>query len=242
MPAESSTSATAGPLHGVRALLLDAMGTLVRLEPPAPALRQELATRFGLAVSDEQAGSALAAEIAYYRAHLQDGRDQPSLLALRGRCAEVLRAALPGGRALAAIDQDELTEALLASLRFSAFDDAPPALEAARDRGLRLVVASNWDVSLPEVLRRIGLLDRLDGVVVSAEIGARKPDPRVFIEALRRAGVAPGEAVHVGDDELEDVQGAQAAGVRAILLARDGRPGPPGVPTIASLADLCPEP
>jgi putative hydrolase of the HAD superfamily len=221
-----------------RALLLDALGTLVRLEPPAPALRAELAARFGVAVSAEQAGRALAAEIAYYREHLQDGRDEASLRALRGRCAEVLRAALPGSRALAATRPDELTEALLASLRFSAFEDAGPALQAARERGLRLVVASNWDVSLPEVLRRVGLLDRLDGVVTSAGVGARKPDPRVFVEALHRAGVAPAEAVHVGDSPAEDVEGARAAGVRPVLLARDRRPGPAGVPTIASLAEL----
>ncbi len=221
-----------------RALLLDAMGTLIRLRAPAPALRGELAARFGVSVSEEQAGLALAAEIAYYREHLQDGRDEPSLRALRGRCAEVLRAALPGSAALAAIDPDALTDALLASLRFGAFDDALPALRAARQRGLRLVVASNWDVSLPEVLGRVGLLDRLDGVVTSAEVGARKPDPRVFVEALRRAGVAAGDALHVGDSPLEDVAGARAAGVTPILLARASRPGPAGVQTIASLAEL----
>ncbi len=221
-----------------RALLLDGMGTLVRLQPPAPALRVELAERFGVRVSEEQAGVALGAEIAYYREHLQDGRDEPSLHALRVRCAEVLRAALPGSEAVAAIDSDELAQALLAALRFSAFEDAAPALEAARERGLRLVVASNWDVSLPEVLARVGLLDRLDGVLTSAEVGAGKPDPRVFVQALRLAGVAAAQALHVGDSELEDVAGARAAGVAPVLLARDGRPGPPGVPTIASLAEL----
>ena len=104
--------------------------------------------------------------------------------------------------------------------------------------GCGLIVVSNWDVSLPEVLGRVGLLDRLDGVVTSAAVGARKPDPRVFVEALRRAGVAAADALHVGDSPVEDVEGARAAGVAAVLLARDGRPGPPGVPTIASLAEL----
>jgi putative hydrolase of the HAD superfamily len=229
-----SSSAPVAP----RALLLDALGTLVRLAPPAPALRDELRRRFGVAVSPAQAEHAVAAEIAYYRRHLNQARDETSLSALRRRCAEVLRAALPSDDDVAAIDPGQLTEALLAALRFSAFPDAPPALAAARSRGLRLVVASNWDVSLPEVLGRVGLLDHLDGVVTSAEVGASKPDPRVFVEALRRAGVAPDEAVHVGDDQRADVEGARAAGVRALLLSRDRRPGPPGVPTIASLAEL----
>lgn len=221
-----------------RALLLDALGTLVRLESPAPALRAELDRRFGVAVSEEQASLALSAEISYYREHLQEGRDEASLLVLRRRCAEVLRSSLPSSGVIGAIDPDEMTQVLLASLRFSAFDDALPALQAARQRGLRLVVASNWDVSLPEVLGRVGLLDRLDGVVTSAEVGARKPDRRVFDEALRRAGVGPADALHVGDSPLEDVEGARGAGVPVVLLARDRRPGPPGVPTIASLAEL----
>ncbi len=221
-----------------RALLLDALGTLVRLDPPAPALRAELDRRFGVAVSEEQASLALSAEISYYRDHLQEGRDEASLLALRERCAEVLHASLPSSRAIAAIGRDEMTQLLLASLRFSAFDDALPALQAAHRRGWRLVVVSNWDVSLPEVLQGVGLLDRLDGVVTSAEVGARKPDRRVFVEALRRAGVGPDDAVHVGDSPLEDIVGARSAGVRAVLLARDRRAGPPGVPTIASLAEL----
>jgi putative hydrolase of the HAD superfamily len=79
----------------MRAVLLDALGTLVRLEPPAPRLRRELASRFGLRVSEAEAELAIAAEIAYYRAHLDEGRDLSSVAALRVRCAEALAAALP---------------------------------------------------------------------------------------------------------------------------------------------------
>ena len=79
-----------------RALLLDALGTIVWLAAPAPALRTELATRFGVEVSEPEALQALSAEIAYYRAHLDQGRDPISLAALRQSCAEVLRAALSG--------------------------------------------------------------------------------------------------------------------------------------------------
>ncbi len=81
------------------AILLDALGTLVALEPPAPRLRAELAQRFGLEVSEEEAARAIAAEIAYYRAHLDEGRDEAeSARRSAGACAEVLRSALPGER------------------------------------------------------------------------------------------------------------------------------------------------
>src|SRR5450755_93983 len=81
---------------GPRTLLLDALGTLVALEPPAPALRSELAQRCGLDVSEAQARHALSREISYYRAHLNEGRDAESLTALRHRCAE---GRAPGGDA-----------------------------------------------------------------------------------------------------------------------------------------------
>lgn len=222
-----------------RVLLLDALGTLVALEPPAPRLRQELATRFAISVSEPQAAQALTAEIRYYRAHLDLGRDDASLAALRRQCAEVLRSALPPSHELARVGADELTSALLASLRFSAFDDAAAALRQARGSSWRVVVASNWDISLHHVLQRLELAQLVDGIVTSAEVGARKPSPAVFERALALVHATPPEALHVGDSIEEDVLGALAAGIEAILLARQGgAEAPPGVRVISSLSDL----
>jgi putative hydrolase of the HAD superfamily len=214
-----------------RALLLDALGTLVALEPPAPRLRAALET-----ISLAEAERAIAAEMTYYRAHLDEGRDAGSLTALRRRCAQALRDALPA--ATRPDDIGPLVEALLGSLHFHAFADARPALEAARARGLRLVVVSNWDISLPDVLARVGLAPLLDGVVTSAEMGVAKPDPAIFIRALELVGASAAGTVHVGDSLREDVDGARAAGIEAVLISRSGGAGPPGVRTIASLTEL----
>ncbi|MBV9916470.1 MAG: HAD-IA family hydrolase [Solirubrobacterales bacterium] len=219
-------------------LLLDALGTLVRLEPPVLHLRHQLARRFGLELSESEAATALAAEIRYYRAHLDAGADRESLAALRHRCAEVLRGALPQPQALDRVGTEALMQALLDSLRFSAFDDARGALEDARGRQQKLVVASNWDVSLHEVLARLNLANLVDGIVTSAEVGARKPAPAVFERALALAGADPEDALHVGDSVAEDVVGAQRAGIEPVLLSRDGRAAPQGVRTIATLAEL----
>src|SRR5205823_7787024 len=108
------------------------------------------------------------------------------------------------------------------SIRFDAYPDAAPALRDLRARGIRLVVASNWDCSLPEVLERAGLASLLDGVVSSAMVGAAKPDPAVFEGALREAGCAPEHALHVGDSLSKDVAGAARAGVATVLLDRAG--------------------
>ena len=227
----------AGPF-APRTLLLDALGTIVGLQPPAPALRDELAQRFGITVSEAQAQQALSAEIVYYRAHLDRGRDAESLGALRRQCAEVLRAALPTSERLARLDNASLTAALLASLRFSEFPDVRGALRAARSRAERVVVVSNWDISLDEVLERLGLASLVDGVVTSAGAGARKPSPVIFRQALGLAGTTAERATHVGDSLVEDVRGACAAGIAPVLLCRGGEQGPPGVRTIASLAEL----
>jgi putative hydrolase of the HAD superfamily len=227
----------AGPARP-RTLLLDALGTIVGLQPPAPALRGELADRFGIDVSHAQAQRALSGEIVYYRAHFDEGHDPESLAALRRCCAEVLRAALPPSPLLARVDTAALTDALLASLRFAAFPDVRPALLAARRRSERVVVVSNWDISLGDVLERLGLASLVDGVVTSAAAGARKPSPRIFRQALELAGTSAERATHVGDSFEEDVGGARAAGIAPVLLSRGGERGPPGVRTIASLAEL----
>lgn len=226
------------PDSHIRALLLDAMGTLIRLEPPAPALRRELRTRFGLELSATEAEQAMRAEIAHYRGHMHAAADEDGVQRLREDSAEVLRAALPIDRRLPDIGTAALAEALIASLRFTPYADARPALQAARRHGLRVVVVSNWDASLPHVLGAAGLADRLDGIITSAVAGAAKPAVQIFRTALNAAGVGPGEALHVGDSRKEDVAGAQAAGIRAVWLTRTTSAAAGDVAAIQSLAAL----
>jgi putative hydrolase of the HAD superfamily len=218
----------------IRVITIDALGTLLELLPPAPRLRDELRERLGVEVSLAEAGRAMKAEIGYYRAHLWMGRDAAGLAQLRRACAEVLRDALELD-----VDLDALTDTLLAAIRFEPFPDTVPALEALRAAGVRLVAASNWDVSLHEQLDRTGLTPLLDGAISSAEVGAPKPDPEIFVRALALAGASPEEALHVGDDVEADVGGALAAGLEPVLIDRDGSlAAPPGVRRIASLAEL----
>jgi putative hydrolase of the HAD superfamily len=203
---------------------------LLELLPPAPRLRDELAAR-GVEVSLEQAGRAMKAEIGFYRAHLWMGRDAAGLAALRRRCAEVLQGAL-------GVEAD-LEDALLAAIVFEPFPDVVPALRELRALGVKLVAASNWDVSLHEQLERTGLTPLLDGALSSAEVGAPKPDPEIFTRALALAGARPQEALHVGDDPEADVGGALAAGLVPVLIDRDGGlEAPPGALRITSLAEL----
>ena len=198
-------------------MLLDGFGTLVSMEPPGPNLRTALAAR-GVEVTAERAAAGFAAEISYYLEHHVEGRDERSLADLRDRCARTLLDALdqPG------LDLATARAAMLEAIRFHPFPDAVPALRSLRSRGIRLVVASNWDCSLPRVLEEAGLRALVDGVVSSAMAGAAKPDRALFEAALELADCPADRALYVGDSPENDVAGASAAGIRAILLRRGG--------------------
>jgi putative hydrolase of the HAD superfamily len=233
----TSTSARSAASGGYEAVLFDALGTLVELEPPWPPLRAALAAH-GIEVDEDEAKAAMLAEMAYYRAHHMEGADQGSLDELRTRCAAVLRDHLPPPAAR--LSTGELTEALLRALRFRPYPDAAPALGRLRQLGIRTAVVSNWDVSLKGVLAELGLGGLVDRAVVSAEAGVAKPAPAIFEHALRGLRCSPRRALFVGDSPETDVAGALGAGMRAVLVDRFGQAGdvPVGVERIATLASL----
>ena len=97
-------------------------------------------------------------------------------------------------------------------------DDTPDVLAALRARGLRLGVVSNADGRIAAALAATGLDRHLDAIIDSHVVGVEKPDPRIFQMALDRCGVAPAEAIFVGDIYEIDVVGARSAGLTALLL------------------------
>jgi putative hydrolase of the HAD superfamily len=224
-------------------VLLDGLGTLLSLAPPGPALAEALQREHGIEITVQEAEEAFAAEMCYYRQHHQEARDEAALAALRSRCAHTLLRALPR-RWRQSLSRDQLLAPMLASLRFSAYPDAAAALACLRERGLRLVAVSNWDVGLPLVLQRVGLGPYLDGAVSSGQVGHPKPASSIFQAGLAVAGVSPAQAVHVGDSIENDVRGALRAGIAAVLLRRAGSDEsaelelPARVPVIDSLEQL----
>jgi putative hydrolase of the HAD superfamily len=202
-----------------RAVLFDALGTLVELEPPWIGLREAL----GDDVDEERLIRAVKEEMAFYKQHANEGRDPESLADLRARSAAVLSRGL---------GQEVPVHVLVDSIRFGPYPDAVPALNDLRARGLRLICVSNWDISLREVLERCGLMDHLDGAVSSAEAAAPKPDPALLLAGCELAGCEPGEALMVGDTPEEDTAAADAAGMRSLIVDREGGGD------IASLAEV----
>jgi HAD superfamily hydrolase (TIGR01662 family) len=98
--------------------------------------------------------------------------------------------------------------------------DVLQTLDRLQRAGYRMGLVSNLSLRpnlVREDLERMGLTRRLDATVFSSEVGVRKPDPRIFHEALERLGTEPAETVFVGDRLYDDVSGAQAVGMRAVL-------------------------
>jgi HAD superfamily hydrolase (TIGR01509 family) len=106
--------------------------------------------------------------------------------------------------------------------------DAIPLLDSLRDRGIRVGLCSNAPYrveSLHGQLAFLGLANHLDVVTFSAEVGWRKPSPRIFEAAMRALGTEAECTVMVGDSETADIAGAHATGMRAVLIRKDGSHG-----------------
>ncbi|QIN79160.1 HAD hydrolase-like protein [Rubrobacter marinus] len=105
---------------------------------------------------------------------------------------------------------------------FNPYCESEAVLEELRSIGVPLYALSNWDIGLEGVLEELGWRRFFDDLVVSAIVGAEKPEGTIFEEALRVAGVEGHRAVHVGNDPVSDVRGAARAGIDAVLVDRRG--------------------
>ena len=120
------------------------------------------------------------------------------------------------------------------------FPDVLPTLTQLRSLGLELGIVSNFDSRLFTVLRGLSIADLFDTITISSLAHAAKPSPKIFELALEQHAVEPAEAMHVGDSVRDDVEGATKAGLRAVLLTRQGKQAPPDVQTIRALDELVP--
>ena len=227
----------------IEAVTFDVTGTLIHC-PRLGELYAEVLSRHGIAVSPGEAGRLVRLVWQELACSADPGRDRfrshPE--GARGfwqrvieRIAEHLEAPVPSRFAAA-----ELFHRFGGPEAWEVYPEVRGVLAALKDQGLRLAVISNWDERLPLLLERLALTPFFDAVVTSSEVGVEKPDRRIFAEALKRLGVAPEAAVHVGDSPLEDVEGAIAAGMEAVQLDRVDHRGRRrgGIPDLAALPVL----
>lgn len=216
---DTSTFAWSRP----RALLLDAMGTLIGLRASVGTTYAAVAAEHGLQLDPATLDQAFR----------EVYRHAPPL-------------AFPGlnGNALEQAERDWWSQRIAAVLRrvgveqggppelhqqlfdlyadpqlWQVYPEVPQALERWRQQGLRLAVVSNFDQRLEGLLEAFDLRRWLDVVILSSRAGAAKPSAIPFQLALDQLALAPGQAWHIGDS-AEDEAGARAAGLPCVLVRR----------------------
>jgi putative hydrolase of the HAD superfamily len=219
----------------VRAVVFDAVGTLIHPDPPAAVVYAEAGRRFGSRL--DPATIAARFSVAFRR---QEESDHAAGLRTN-EAREVAR-----WRAIVAEVLDDVTdpEACFRCLydhfatpsAWRTEPDAAATLAALTARGYRLGVASNFDHRLRGIVAA-GELCVVGQVIDSAAVGWRKPAEEFFAAACGALGVQPREALYVGDDPANDYEGARVAGLSAILFDPRGRASP-GVPRVGRLSAL----
>lgn len=107
------------------------------------------------------------------------------------------------------------------------WEDSLPVVYELRQRGVKTALVSNCSHATRGIVDRLGLVDAFDEVILSFEVGLRKPDPAIYREALRRVDVEPDRAVFV-DDQQEYCDGAASIGIPTYLIDRTGDATPDG--------------
>jgi putative hydrolase of the HAD superfamily len=118
------------------------------------------------------------------------------------------------------------------------YPDASATLQTLRNRGLKLVVVSNFDSRLLDILQGLGVAALVDGIFISSAVGYAKPDRRIFDFVLRARQLAPEHVIHVGDSLANDIEGASNAGIRGILVDRKGARQAATVTRVANLKEV----
>ena len=208
----------------LRAVLFDVDFTLVR---PGPELGPEgyrrAGERHGLELDPSLYDEARSRALEDLQAHPELEHDEEIWVAFTERIIRGM-----GGEASTAHDAAiEITHGWGVHRNFELYDDVLPVLEELRRHRLKLGLVSNTSRDLPEFVAHHRL--DVDAMVASGAHGWTKPHRSIFEAALRELGARPEEAAMVGDSPQDDVEGAQALGMRAFLLDRDDRfPEAPG--------------
>jgi putative hydrolase of the HAD superfamily len=225
---------------GVRAVIFDAVGTLIFPLPSAPVVYAGTALRYGL---DLRTDVVLSRFREAFRAEERADAEAGWLTSEEreiARWRRIVRDTLAG-----VSDPEgcfrELFDHFSKPSAWMVNPDAAEVLSTLQARGPVLGLASNYDSRLLSVIAGHGALTPLrDRVVVSAAVGYRKPAPQFFAEVARVAGCGRSEILLVGDDIENDYYGASGAGLEAVLLGppRDYLVPPPVARAISSLTEL----
>jgi putative hydrolase of the HAD superfamily len=218
-------------------VFFDAVGTLIYPEPPAPAVYAAVGRRFGSRLDEATIRTRFRAafrrqEEADYARNLRT--DEPREFA---RWRAIVREVLDD-----VVDAEKCFQELYAHFaRADAWRCEPQTAEVLAElaaRGHVLGIASNFDHRLRGLVENMPALKPVRRLVISSEIGYRKPSRLFFTAMCVYTVTMPEQILYVGDDPVNDYAGARAAGLQAVLLDPDERNSVPAEARINSLSDL----
>jgi putative hydrolase of the HAD superfamily len=224
-------------LADVRVVVFDAVGTLINPDPPAADVYFRTGRRFGSQVSQESIAKRFRR--AFQDEEQRDRKSgwQTSEIREFERWQNIISRVLDDVG-----DQEgcfrELFQHFARPESWSCQTEAGLALEHLNHRGLTLGMASNYDSRLRSVVQGKPELHRVKHLIISSEVGWRKPAEKFFATVCRTVGQPPDGILYVGDDPINDYQGAAAAGLRAILFDPNGRELSSSLPRITRLGEL----
>jgi putative hydrolase of the HAD superfamily len=202
----------------LRAVLFDVDFTLCRPGPELSADRYaRIAARHGFTLDTGRYDEAREAAVLNLKRHPELLHDE----SIWHRFTEEIFIGMGGAEGIASECATEIEEGWAVSENFELFEDALPVLEELRAAQLKIGLVSNGIRDLTEFVAHHRL--DVDAIVDSRSHGRVKPHPTIFQAALELLAAAPGEAVMVGDSLEEDIEGARALGMRAILIDREDR-------------------
>ncbi len=226
-------------IRSYEAICFDAGGTLLYPHPSVGEIYQKVSARFGCCATAEQL-EKLFREIWLKRdglSHLKSLSDEKiERTWWRELVLEVFNQV--GGIKEFESFFDELYVTFADPNVWRLYPGTVEVLQELKRRHKKLAIISNWDSRLFGLCDGLGIKDYFEFVLASAVVGASKPGPRIFQEALKRFGVDPSQAVHIGDSVEDDIQGAQRVGMQAILIDRHPKHRTQPLPPIHVIQDL----
>ncbi|MBI4484210.1 MAG: HAD-IA family hydrolase [Acidobacteria bacterium] len=229
------------PWKEARAFFFDAADTLFRVRGSVGHIYWEVARRYHARTTPEEINLQFALSFRRSPPMIFPGVAEEELPALeRDWWKRIVRETFRPLCEFLHFDQffDEVFELFRTREGWVLFPETRAVLTQLRRTGRKLGIVSNFDSRLFDVCQALGIAELLDTIVTSSRTGYAKPDPEIFRVALREVGAKASEAVHTGDSVHEDVEGARAAGLAAILLDREDRHGGQDCVRIASLEEL----
>ena len=205
-------------------MVFDCGDTLLELRPSRYAICAGVLERLGRPVPEERIRMAYRVADSVLKQR-SSAIDTPAQKGAFFREFNTLLSRALGIETLAAQLDEALQQAFADKRHWAAIEGAPQALERFAAK-VPLYVLANWDHRLREHLERSDLAKHFRGIFGSRELGAEKPDPRIFEAFRRRSGVDPSAALYVGNDYEADVMGSREAGFVPVLLDREGLRGP----------------